>query len=96
MQKEREEIDSETGKASEIVNIYDEVMKKIGAEEWGMIARHYQLEGLPDDHKNVSIPLKCSRIDERNPRTIPSEDQMKRALEIRRTALKEGFDYIAS
>ena len=93
--KEREEIANETGKASETVDIFDMVMNQINSEEWQMIAKFYQLEGFPDDHKKVSIPLQCSRIDQKNIRTIPTEEQMKAALEIRQSALDEGFAFIS-
>ena len=52
------------------------VMNQINSEEWQMIAKFYQLEGFPDDHKKVSIPLQCSRIDQKIS-TIPTEEQMK-------------------
>ena len=93
---EREEIANETEKARETVDdIFDMVMNQINSEEWQMIAKFYQLEGFPDDHKKVSIPLQCSRIDQKNIRTIPTEEQMKAALEIRQSALDEGFAFIS-
>ena len=45
-----------------------------------------------DDIKIVFTEI---RIDQKNIRTIPSEEQMKAALEIRQWALDEGFAFIS-
>tara|TARA_B110000438_G_scaffold301967_1_gene358275 strand:+ start:1448 stop:3580 length:2133 start_codon:yes stop_codon:yes gene_type:complete len=93
-QREVFDIDSQTGVASEAVDVFDLVMNKTSSEEWTMIAKFYLLEGFNSEHKNVSIPNKCAGIDVKNIRTIPSEKQMIAALEIKEDALAQGFAYI--
>ena len=93
-QREVSDIDSQTGVASETVDIFDLVMNKTSSEEWAMIAKFYLLEGFNSEHKNVSIPTKCAGIDVKNIRTIPSEKQMIAALEIKEDASAQGFAYI--
>lgn len=87
--KETEEI----GAAGEVIDIFDMVMHKTSKEEWEMLSKHYEDQGFPSDHPNVNIPFICSKIGEGK---IPSEKQMSKALDIRKTAIQEeNFTYIS-
>jgi len=92
--REQEDIDKETGKAGKVVDVFDLVMNQITSEEWEMLGKYYQIEGFSDDHKNVSIPFACSRINLKEIRTIPTELQMHSAIAIRSEALLAGFAFI--
>lgn len=76
--------------ASIFVNDYENVIS-ISANEWVAIADFY-LKNYDTNHINVAIPLKCVNLIQF--RKIPSDKQLKMAVEIRDKAYKEGFDYI--
>ena len=61
-------------------------------EEWLAISNFYEDQGYPHYHKNISLPTKCANIYLGG--DLPSDKQSKEALNIRRRAYGEGFDFI--
>ncbi|MGQ4277610.1 AIPR family protein [Pseudidiomarina sp. E22-M8] len=68
-----------------------EAISKITEGEWRKIIEFYISQGYPPFHKNVTLSEKCLGI--RSGKTVPTDNEMKAALQIRKRAYDQGFDY---
>lgn len=85
--KESKEID----KASKSINHFECVMD-VKADEWKAIADYFDPMYGPE-HANVGIPNQCIALHKQG--KVPSEKQLKMAVEIREKAYSDGFDFIS-
>ena len=76
--------------ASKSISDLDYVMK-VSAKEWELIAEHYK-KTYDFDHINVGIPNKCVSLLKFG--KLPSDKQLKMAVEIRNRSYSEGFDFV--
>lgn len=80
----------ETNEVSKIVNEFEYIMN-VSIEEWVAISEFYSKD-YDSKHMNVGIPLKCVALIKYG--KVPSDKQLKMALQIRNKAYIDGFDYI--
>jgi hypothetical protein len=78
-------------KTSKTINNLEYVMK-VSAKEWAFISEFYSATYDPI-HMNVGVPLKCAALHQYG--KVPSDKQLKMAVDIRDKAYIEGFDFIA-
>jgi len=76
--------------ASKTVTGFDAVMA-VSKEEWTLIAAH-NVEIYGSMHANVGIPNACVALHQFG--KLPSEKQLKKAVDIRSAAYSSGFDFI--
>ena len=88
--REGNAIKEEIKDAGRQINNY-EMLLKITPKEWIAISRFYGSQGYPPFHKYVALPIKCSSA--RDGKFVPSEAEMKAALEARNKAYELGFDF---
>lgn len=87
---EVQEKKKELKKASKTINYFEYVMG-VTAKEWTLISEFYSLTYEPM-HMNVGIPLQCVSLHQYG--KVPSDKQLKMAVQIRDKAYIEGFDFI--
>lgn len=78
--------------AAKTINHLDYVMK-ISAKEWTLISEYFAKTFGPS-HMNAGIPLKCAALIQFG--KVPSDKQMKMAVQLRETAYSEGFDFLGN
>ncbi|AEE24897.1 Abortive phage infection [Glaciecola sp. 4H-3-7+YE-5] len=88
---EVQEEKKELKKTSKTINDFEYVMS-VTAKEWTLISEFYSLTYAPM-HKNVDLPLKCVALLQYG--KVPSDKQLKLAVQIRDNAYKEGFDFLS-
>jgi hypothetical protein len=76
--------------ASKTLTSFDTVMA-VSKEEWALIAS-YNVEIYGGMHVNVGIPNACVALHQFG--KLPSEKQLKKAVDIRSAAYSSGFDFI--
>ena len=81
----------ELTKASKSVSYLEQVMQ-VTSVEWSLIGKHNSAI-YPTDHANVGIPMKCASF--LNGGSMPSDKQLKIAVEIRKNAYSDGFDFLS-
>ena len=79
------------GEAAQSISLLEQVMN-ISSGEWDNIANH-NARTYPVSHLNVGIPKKCAAFVRGG--SMPSDKQIKLAIEVRKNAYSNGFDYIA-
>ncbi|MEP2652205.1 MAG: AIPR family protein [Paraglaciecola sp.] len=87
---EVQEKKKELKKTSKTINDFEYVMD-VTAKEWTLISEFYALT-YPPTHMNVDLPLKCVALLQYG--KVPSNKQLKKAVQIRDKAYTEGFDFI--
>lgn len=88
-----EETKERKAKTTVSKNISDlENVLNISAIEWELISK-FNSQTYPFTHKFVSIPNACVSLIKYG--KVPSERQLKTAIEIRDVAYKNGFDFVA-
>lgn len=85
---ERIKDNKEEIKAGDQIADYEKALK-IGQDEWEALADYFIKKGFSETDIEVSLAVLCSQMFQG--RRIPSEKQMKKALEIRNKALQEDF-----
>jgi hypothetical protein len=88
---EVQEEKKELKKTSNTINDFEFVMG-VTAKEWALISEFYSLT-YPPMHMNVDLPLKCVALLQYG--KVPSDKQLKMAVQIRDKAYKEGFDFLS-
>ena len=88
---ERKLKEKELTKASKSISYIEQVME-VSEMEWSLIAK-YNASIYPPNHVNVGIPVRCASFLKGG--TIPSDKQLKIAIEIRKNAYSDGFDFLA-
>lgn len=78
---------NEVGKT---ISIFDQVLQ-ITVQEWELLTK-FNTDIFGFDHINVGIPQACILLHKNG--KVPSDKQLKLALEIRNEAYKRGFDFI--
>lgn len=68
-----------------------EYVMKVTAKEWTLLAEYYS-KTYPHSHLNVGIPLKCVGLLQYG--KVPTEKQLKLAVQIREKAYNDGFDFL--
>ena len=86
----RELEQKELTKASKTISYIEQVMQ-VTDIEWSLIAR-YNASIYPANHANVGIPVRCASFLKGG--TMPSDKQLKIAIEIRKNAYSDGFDFL--
>lgn len=81
---------NEVKDTSKSISDFEYVMGVTSAE-WQSISDYYSAT-YPATHKNVGIPLKCVALHLYN--KVPSDKQMKMAVEVRKAAYISGFDFV--
>lgn len=75
---------------SKSISIFDQVMQ-VSDQEWGLLASfNSKIYGY--EHVNTGIPRACVLLHKTG--KLPSDKQLKLALDIRTEAYKNGFDFI--
>ena len=72
------------------ISVLEQVMQ-ISSVEWDLIATFYA-KTYPVTHANIGIPRKCASFVRGG--SMPSDKQLKVAMNIRKNAYSSGFDYI--
>ena len=72
------------------ISLLDQVMS-FTSKEWEFVSA-FNSQTYPYTHKNVSVPNSCVALI--NHGKLPTDRQLKMALEIRNKAYEEGFDFI--
>ena len=80
----------ETTKVSKAITYTAQVME-VSATEWTLLTEH-NAKVYPREHPNVGIPSKCVAFMKGG--TMPSDKQLKLAIEIRNNAYADGFDFL--
>ena len=80
----------ETTKVSKAITYTAQVME-VSATEWTLLTEH-NAKVYPREHPNVGIPSKCVAFMKGG--TMPSDKQLKLAIEIRKNAYADGFDFL--
>lgn len=88
VKKEKKEI-----KSAEKVISHLEYVMKVSSKEWSLISDFYATTYTPD-HMKVGIPQKCAALIQYG--KMPTDKQMKMAVDIREKAYQEGFDFVQS
>jgi len=88
---ERKKEEKQVIAASKAISFIEQVMG-VSETEWLHIAK-YNASTYPPSHLNVGIPMKCVSFIKGG--SIPSDKQLKLALEIRKNAYSAGFDFLA-
>jgi len=78
-------------KVSKTISYIEQVMA-ITDREWSLLAE-FNAATYPASHPNVGIPLKCASFLIGG--TMPSDKQLKLAIEIRKNARSGGFDFLS-
>ena len=78
-------------RASKAISYLEQVME-VTEMEWLLIAK-YNAETYPSSHANVGIPVKCASFLKGG--AMPSDKQLKTAIEIRKNAYADGFDFLS-
>ena len=81
----------ETTKVSKAITYTAQVMK-ITEIEWSLLTE-YNAKIYPRNHLNVGIPSKCAAFMKGG--AMPSDKQLKLAIEIRKNAYSDGFDFLS-
>ena len=89
--QDRDEESKELNKVSKSISYFEQVMK-ISAKEWELIAK-FNSEQYPPEHANVGIPKTCALFHTTG--KVPSDKQLKLAIEIKDKAYEEGFEFIS-
>jgi len=71
---------------------FTEQVLQVTETEWTLIAR-YNASIYPPSHANVGIPIKCASFLKGG--SMPSDRQLKLAIEIRKNAYSDGFDFLS-
>jgi hypothetical protein len=88
MMKEKDELKA----AGRQINDY-EIIMQTSSQEWLEIRSFFISQGYPPFHKYINLTLKCSNI--HGGKVIPTEQEMKEAIELRKKAYELGFDFVA-
>ena len=64
----------------------------VTVKEWELLADFY-INTYGESHINVQLPRLCVSLHRRV--KVPSEKQLKKALQIRKQAYDEGFDFVS-
>jgi hypothetical protein len=81
----------ETTKVSKAITYTAQVMQ-ITEIEWSLLTE-YNAKIYPRNHLNVGIPSKCAAFMKGG--AMPSDKQLKLAIEIRKNAYSDGFDFLS-
>lgn len=76
---------------SKTISFIEQVMQ-VSEVEWSLIGNH-NATIYPPSHPNVGIPIKCASFLKGG--TMPSDKQLKLAIEIRKNAYSDGFDFLS-
>jgi hypothetical protein len=71
---------------------FTEQVLQVTETEWTLIAK-YNASIYPPSHANVGIPIKCAAFLKGG--SMPSDRQLKLAIEIRKNAYSDGFDFLS-
>jgi hypothetical protein len=71
---------------------FTEQVLQVTETEWTLIAK-YNASIYPPSHANVGIPIKCASFLKGG--SMPSDRQLKLAIEIRKNAYSDGFDFLS-
>lgn len=93
----REQATEKKKEVKEVNVVYEtvsdiEYILGVSAEEWELVAE-FNTPKYGFGHMNVDIPRKCVSLIKQN--KVPSDKQMKKAVEIREAAYRSGFDFAA-
>jgi len=89
--QDRDKETKELNKASRSISYFEQVMS-ISSQEWELIAK-FNSENYPPDHVNVGIPKACALFHTTG--KVPSDKQLKLAIEIKDKAYEEGFEFVS-
>jgi len=81
---------NEIKNTSKTINNFEYVMN-VSAKEWTFISEFYSSK-YDSVHLNVGIPLKCAALHQYG--KVPSDKQLKSAVDIRDKAYADGFDFV--
>lgn len=70
---------------------FTEQVLQVTETEWALIAK-YNASIYPPSHANVGIPIKCASFLKGG--SMPTDRQLKLAIEIRKNAYSDGFDFL--
>ncbi len=91
-QKDEQKKESkEIGKASKSISHFEYVMN-IKPAEWQAVADYFD-PTYGAEHANVGIPTQCVALHTQG--KVPSEKQLKMAVDIREKAYSDGFDFVS-
>ncbi|RLA41674.1 MAG: hypothetical protein DRR42_24395 [Gammaproteobacteria bacterium] len=91
-QKDEQKKESkEIGKALKSINHFEYVMK-VKPAEWQAVADYFDPAYGPG-HANVGIPTQCVALHTQG--KVPSDKQLKMAVDIREKAYADGFDFVS-
>jgi hypothetical protein len=76
---------------SKSVSDFDSVMK-VSDKEWELIAGYY-IDTYGPEHINVGIPRACVSLHRYG--KLPTDKQLKQAVQIREKAYSDGFDFVS-
>ena len=88
---DKEEEDQATNIVSKSISDLENVMK-VSDKEWELIAGFY-FDIYGPEHINVGIPKTCVSLHRYG--KLPSDKQLKQAVQIREKAYREGFDFVS-
>jgi hypothetical protein len=71
---------------------FTEQVLQVTETEWTLIAK-YNASIYPPSHANVGIPIKCASFLKGG--SMPSDRQLKLAIEIRKNAYSDGFGFLS-
>ena len=77
--------------AGHVISFTQQVMD-VTDTEWTLMAQ-YNAAIYPSSHANVGIPMKCASFMKGG--SMPSDKQLKLAVEIRKNAYADGFDFLS-
>ena len=88
---DKEEEKKALNNVSKSMSDFDSVMQ-ISDKEWELIAGHY-IDAYGPNHINVGVPRKCVSLHRHG--KLPTEKQLKQAIQIREKAYSDGFDFVS-
>ena len=89
--QDRDKETKELNKASKSISYFEQVMS-ISSQEWELIAK-FNSANYPPDHVSVGIPKACALFHTTG--KVPSDKQLKLAIEIKDKAYEDGFEFIS-
>tara|TARA_B110000114_G_scaffold170289_1_gene194964 strand:+ start:425 stop:2542 length:2118 start_codon:yes stop_codon:yes gene_type:complete len=88
---EKNKENRELGNVSKTVTYYESVMA-VTLKEWELLADFY-INTYGESHSNVQLPNLCVSLHRDG--KLPSDKQLKKALQIRKQAYDEDFDFVS-
>jgi len=88
---DKEEENKALNKVSKSMSDFESVMQ-VSDKEWELIARYYT-DTFGPEHINVGIPKACVSLHKHG--KLPTDKQLKQAVQIREKAYSDGFDFVS-